>query len=71
MPNSSVSGTKQYALVQMTDDVVQLVQGQSPTVIPWTSLDGFTLYWLVMAIAVPRVRSDYDGNSGVFIGTKT
>jgi len=57
------------ALVQMTSDVIEMVTGQPPTVIPWTSLDGFTLYWLIMAIMVPRVRSDYDGNSGIVIGT--
>ena len=56
-------------LVQMTSDVVEVINGQAPTVIPWTSLDGFTLFWLVMAIQVPRVRSDYDGNSGIVIGT--
>lgn len=69
MPNAA-TGT-QCALVQMTSDVVELVTGQSPTVIPWTSLDGFTLYWLVMAIMVPRVRSDYDGNSGICLGVKS
>lgn len=63
MPATSV------VLFQMTNDVVELVVGQAPTVIPWTSLDGFTLYWLVMAIIVPRVRSDYDGNSGIVIAT--
>lgn len=67
MPN--LSSGQQVALVQMTDDVVQMVNGQAPTVIPWTSLDGFTFYWLVMAIMIPRVRSDYDGNSGVVIGS--
>jgi len=56
-------------LVQMTSDVIEVVNGQSPTVIPWTSLDGFTVHNLVMAIMVPRVRSDYDGNSGICIGT--
>lgn len=60
----------QAALVQMTSDVLEMVVGQPPTVIPWTSLDGFTLYWLVMAIMVPRVRDDYDGNSGIVIGSK-
>ena len=45
--------------------------GQPPTVIPWTSLDGFTLYWLVMAIMIQRVRSDYDGNSGIYLIKKT
>jgi hypothetical protein len=55
----------------MTDDVVQMVNGQAPTVIPWTSLDGFTLHWVVLAIMVQRVRSDYDGNSGIYLGLKT
>jgi uncharacterized linocin/CFP29 family protein len=63
MPTTTVT------LVQMTNDVIELVNGQAPTVIPWTSLDGFTLYWLVMAIMIPRVRSDYDGNSGIVIGS--
>lgn len=57
------------ALVQMTSDVVDVVYGQAPTVIPWTSLDGFTIYNLVMGIIIPRVRSDYDGNSGICIGS--
>lgn len=63
MPSNKV------VLVQMTSDVVEMVVGQQPTVIPWTSLDGFTIHNLVMAIMVPRVRSDYDGNSGVCVGT--
>ena len=54
-------------LVQMTSDVVEIIQGQAPTVIPWTSLDGFTIHNLVMAISIPRVRSDYDGQSGICI----
>lgn len=69
MPNAATG--KQVAMCQMTSDVVQMVTGQQPTVIPWTSLDGFTLYWLVLAIMVPRMRSDYDGNSGVVVGTKS
>ena len=57
------------ALVQMTSDVVDVVVGQPPTAIPWTSLDGFNINNLVMAIMIPRVRSDIDGNSGIAIGT--
>jgi len=56
-------------LVQMTSDVVDMVIGQPPTIIPWTSLDGFSIHNLVMAIMIPRVRSDYDGNSGICVGT--
>jgi Family of unknown function (DUF6260) len=60
----------QAFLIQMTSDVVDMITGQSPTVIPWTSNDGFTLFWLVMAIMIPRFRTDYDGNSGIVIGSK-
>ena len=56
------------ALVQMTSDVIDVVVGQQPTVIPWTSIDGFTFYNLVMAIIIPRVRDDYEGQSGIRIG---
>jgi hypothetical protein len=56
-------------LLQMTSDVVDMVVGQPPTVIPWTSLDGFTIHNLIMAIMIPRVKSDYEGNSGVCVGT--
>jgi len=61
--------TNRVALIQMTSDVIDVVVGQYPTVIPWTSLDGFMIHNLVMAIMIPRVRSDYDGNSGICIGT--
>jgi len=57
------------ALVQMTSDVIEVINGQPPTVIPYTSLDGFTIHNLVMAIMIPRVRSDYNGNSGIVVGT--
>ena len=59
------------ALVQMTSDVIDVVVGQPPTVIPWTSLSGFTIHNLVMAIMVPRVRSDAAGDSGIAVGTLT
>jgi hypothetical protein len=61
--------SNKIVLVQMTKDVVDMVVGQPPTVIPWTSLDGFTIHNLVMAIMIPRVRSDYNGDSGICIGT--
>lgn len=55
-------------LVQMTNDVVDIVRGQDPVAVPWTSPDGFTLFWLVMAIMVPRVKDDYDDHSGIVVG---
>lgn len=56
------------ALVQMTNDVIDLVDGQRPVTVPWTSPDGFTLYWLVMAIEIVRVKTDAESKSGIVIG---
>lgn len=58
-------------LAQMTDDVMQLVDGIRPTVIPYTSATGFTFHNIVLAIMVPRFFTDYNGNSGIVIGTLT
>jgi hypothetical protein len=66
---ASPSIGNKVALIQMTSDVIDIVVGQEPTVIPWTSLDGFMIHNLVMAILIPRVKSDADGNSGICIGT--
>jgi len=66
---ASPSVGNKVILMQMTSDVCDIVMGQAPTVIPWTSLDGMMIHNLVMAIMVPRVRSDADGNSGICVGT--
>lgn len=58
-------------MLQMTSNVVDIIDGQRPVVIPWTSPDGFTLYWMVMAIMIPRVKYDYGSNSGIVVGTPT
>ena len=68
MPNAATG--QQWALCQMTDDVVEIVDGQAPTVVPYTSLDGWTLFWTVLAIQIPRIRADYNGQSGICIGSK-
>jgi hypothetical protein len=57
------------ALVQMTKDVVDVLVGQEPSTIRWQSQDGMNLSFLTIACIVPRVRDDYDGNSGICIGT--
>lgn len=56
-------------LVQMTKDVLDIVIGQRPTVIPWTSLSGMTFHNLILAIMVPRIKWDYNLKSGICIGT--
>ncbi len=60
--------TDTVVMFQATSDVIDLVVGQAPTVVPWTSPDGFTLYWMVMGIVIPRVRSDYNNASGIVVG---
>jgi hypothetical protein len=61
--------TDKIAMVQMTSDVLDLVIGQEPTVVPWTSLDGFTLFWMVLAIVVPRIKVNSNGKTGIVVGS--
>lgn len=61
--------SNKIALVQLTEDVCDVIYGQPPTVIPWTSANGFRFFNMVMAIMVPRFKSNSDGASGVCIGT--
>lgn len=56
------------ALVQMTSDVIDVIDGQAPVVVPWMSPSGFTLFWLVMAIMIPRVKTDSASRSGIVVG---
>jgi hypothetical protein len=60
--------TDRTILVQMTNDVVDMVVGQEPTVVSWEDGPGWNRYFAVMAFIVPRVKSDYDGNSGICVG---
>ena len=52
-------------LVQMTPDVVRLVRGMPLTNIEWSVEGKFITKYKVLTIAVPQVRSDQDGNSGI------
>lgn len=56
-------------LVQMTNETIQAVVGQEPTTVNWTDGSGWEQFFVVMACVIPRVRSDYDGQSGIVIGT--
>lgn len=52
-------------LVQMTKSVVDLAKAQDIVTINWQEMGGAVEMFRVMAIQVPRVKSDYDGRSGV------
>ena len=52
-------------MVQMTSDVVRLVQGMPLTTVQWDSGDGMRANFKVMTIAVPQIRSDANSRSGI------
>jgi len=52
-------------MVQMTSDVVRLVRGMGIQNVEWQSEGGMVSKYKVMTIAVPQVRSDQDGRSGL------
>jgi len=52
-------------MVQMTPDVVRAVIGMDMTTVRWETIGGMQLNFKVMAIHVPQVRADFDGQSGV------
>lgn len=54
-------------MVQMTPDVVRLVQGMPLQNVEWQTEGKFITKYKVMTIQVPQIRSDKDGNSGIVI----
>lgn len=52
-------------LVQMTSDVVRLVNGFGLRNVQWSTEGNMVGKYKVMTIQVPQVRADQDGNSGV------
>ena len=52
-------------LVQMTPDVVRLVQGMGVQNVEWESEGGMVTNYKVMTIQVPQIRSDQEGKTGI------
>ena len=52
-------------LVQMTSDVVRLVRGMGIQNVQWQTEGNFVNKYKVMTIAVPQIRADQNGKSGV------
>lgn len=55
--------------VQMTSDVARAVNGMGMTTIQWDAHGGMQTMFKVMAIMVPQIRADFDGNSGICYAT--
>lgn len=56
-------------LVQMTENVVDMVEANDIQMVEWSSGDGMTSHFKVMAVAAPRVKADYAGRSGIVLAT--
>lgn len=56
-------------LVSMQKDVVDWAEHMDIGVVEWMSGDGMVGFFKVMAVATPRVKSDYNGNSGIVHAT--
>lgn len=56
-------------LVQMTSDTVREVIGMDINTVQWETKGGLQLNFKVMAIMVPQLRSDYNGNCGIVHGS--
>jgi len=52
-------------MVQLTSDVVDLIDGMPMTNVEWSSEGGFIHHYKVMTIQVPRIKSDYNSASGI------
>lgn len=52
-------------LVQMTSEVVDIIDGIQPTIVEWSSHGGMLLNFKVLAIMIPRIRNDFENRSGI------
>lgn len=60
--------TDNLVLVQLTSDVIDIIEGFQPRVIEWQSGGGLMSKFKVMSMLVPRIKSDYAGRCGVVHG---
>jgi uncharacterized linocin/CFP29 family protein len=56
-------------LVQLTRDVVDLAVGVDVSTVQWETRGGFFQHFKIFGAMAPRVKSDYDGKSGVCVIT--
>jgi uncharacterized linocin/CFP29 family protein len=52
-------------LVSLNKEVVDLAVGQDVTTVQWSNNGGMSEEFKVMAVWVPRIKSDFDGRSGI------
>ena len=65
-PTSQLPATgAEVLLVQMSSDVVEMLDGIQPTTVMWESHGGMMVHFKVLAIMIPRLKADADGRSGI------
>lgn len=64
-----LTDTHTVLLVQMTSDVARAINGMDITTVQWQTMGGMRVNFKVMAIQVPQLRADYNGNCGIAHGT--
>jgi len=55
-------------LCQMTSDIIRMVIGMDITTLQWDTKGGMQKNFKVMAIMVPQMRADINGNTGIVYG---
>ena len=58
----------QLVMVQQTTDVIRMVMGMDITTVQWETMGGMRINFKVMAIMVPQLRADFNGNTGIVHG---
>jgi len=56
-------------LVQMTSDVIQVIDGIQPRLVEWKSHGGFVYEYVVMAIMPIRIKRDGEDHNGIVHGS--
>jgi len=56
-------------MVQMTTDVIRMVNGMDITTVQWESQGGMQMNFKVMAILVPQIRADQNSRTGIVHGS--
>ena len=64
-----LTSTFTLILVQMTSDVARAINGMPITTVRWESKGGMQINYKVMAIQVPQIRADFNGNCGIVHAT--
>lgn len=59
----------QMIMVQMTSNIIREVIGMDITTVQWETMGGMRINYKVMAIMVPQLRADFNGNTGIVHGS--